>query len=139
MLRLARVVTLTALALPAAACQMPTAMDPRHVAVGSWGGDHIRLDVASSGATTEYDCAHGTIDEPIVVDSNGRFSVSGTHTAEHGGPARNDDPQNRRPARYDGRVVGDTMEITVMVTDSRQRIGQFMLFLNHPARLLKCL
>ena len=48
MLRLARVVTLTALALPAAACQMPTAMDPRHVAVGSWGGDHIRLEMEAT-------------------------------------------------------------------------------------------
>src|SRR2546421_498564 len=118
MLRLARVVTLAALTLPAAACRMPMADDGR-IAVGTWGGDHVRLDVSSSGATTEYDCAHGTIDEPIVVDSNGRFSVAGTHTAEHGGPVRSDEPADRHPARYDGRVVGDTMEITVTVTDSR--------------------
>jgi hypothetical protein len=138
MLGRARVVTLAALALTAAACRMPMADDGR-IATGTWGGDHIRLDVASSGATTEYDCAHGTIDEPIVVDNNGRFSVSGTHTAEHGGPVRNDDPQDRHPARYDGRVVGDTMELTVTVADTGQRVGQFMLFLNHSARLVKCL
>ena len=139
MLWLARVVTLTALALPAAACQMPTGMDSGHAPVGPWGGDHIRIDVTSSGATLEYDCAHGTIDEPIVVGDGSRFSAAGTHTFEHGGPIRVDEPPNRHPARYEGRVVGDTMEITVTVTDSRQRIGQFMLFLNHPARLLKCL
>src|SRR5262245_65334226 len=138
MLRAARAVTLVALLTPAAACQSPTG-NSGGAAVGQWGGDHIRLDVTSSGAAIEYDCAHGTIDEPIAVDNGGRFSVAGTHTFEHGGPVRIDEPPNRHPARYDGRVVGDTMEITVTVTDTRQRIGQFMLFLNHPARLMKCL
>jgi len=138
MVRTARIVALVALALTAAACRMPMADDGR-IATGTWGGDHIRVDVASTGATTEYDCAHGTIDQPIVVDSSGRFSVSGTHTPEHGGPVRTDDPQDRHPARYDGRVVGDMMELTVTVIDTGQRVGQFMLFFNHQARLLKCL
>jgi len=30
------------------------------------------------------------------------------------------------------------MEITVTVTDANRRIGRFMLFLNHSARLVKC-
>ena len=139
MVRAVRVLSLVALLTPIAACQMPTGTNGERVAAGTWGGDHIRLDVTASGATTEYDCAHGTIDEPIVVDDQGRFSVSGTHTPEHGGPIRVDDPQDRHPALYDGRVVGDTMEVTVTVTDTGQRVGQFMLFLNHPARLVKCL
>jgi hypothetical protein len=139
MLRLARVVTLAALALPAPACQLPTAMDSGRVAVGTWGGDHIRLDVVPGGATIEYDCAHGTIDEPIVVGDGARFVAAGTHTREHGGPIRVDEPADRHPARYNGRVVGDTMEITVTITDTGQRLGTFMLFFRHPAHLVKCL
>jgi hypothetical protein len=139
MLRTVRVITLAALALPAAACQMPTGTDSEHVAVGTWGGDHIRLDVVPGGATLEYDCAHGTIDEPIVVGAGSRFSAAGTHTFEHGGPIRVDEPPNRHPARYDGRVVGDTMELTVTVADTHQRLGTFMLFFRDSSRLVKCL
>jgi hypothetical protein len=139
MQRLARVVAIVALLAPIAACQMPTGTNAERVAAGTWGGDHMRLDVTSSGATIEYDCAHGAIDEPIVPDSSGRFSVGGTHTFEHGGPVRPDETPNRHPARYDGRVVGDTMDIAVTVTDSGQRIGQFMVFFRHSPRLLKCL
>jgi len=138
MRKAARLATLVAL-LASAGCQSPTGAGTDRVAAGPWGGDHIRLDVTSSGGAIEYDCAHGTIDEPILVDNASRFSVAGTHTFEHGGPVRLDEPPDRHPARYDGRVVGDTMEITVTVTDTRQRVGQFMLLLNHPARLLKCL
>src|SRR6516164_3286449 len=110
MLRLARLVTIVVLLAPVAACQSPTGTDPGRVAVGTWGGDHIRMDVVPSGAAIEYDCAHGTIDEPIVPDGGGRISVGGTHTFEHGGPVRIGEPEDRHPARYDGRVVGDTLE-----------------------------
>jgi len=128
-----------AVLVSAAACQSPIGTDDGRVAVGPWGGDHIRMDVVPGGATLEYDCAHGTIDEPIVPDSGGRFSAGGTHTFEHGGPTRIDEPENRHQARYDGRVVGDTLEITVTVIDTRQRLGTFMLTFRHAARIVKCL
>ena len=63
-----------------ASCGPPTAADHAGVAVGSWGGDHLRIDVTPTGATIEYDCAHGTIDEPPSLDRSGRFSAAGTHT-----------------------------------------------------------
>ena len=46
---------------------------------GTWGGDHIRLEVSGTGATLEYDCAVGTI-EGSILPRDGRFSASGTHT-----------------------------------------------------------
>jgi hypothetical protein len=137
MLRAARLVALVAL-LPAAACGPLAGTDAPRVPSGTWGGDRIRLDVTSSGANIEYDCAHGTIDEAIVVDGTSRFSVAGTHTFERGGSIRSGKAPDRHPARYNGRVVGDTMEITVAVTDTNRRIGRFMVFLNHSARLVKC-
>jgi hypothetical protein len=36
-----------------------------------WGGDHVNLVVTDAGGALEYDCAHGTIDQPLVIDSSG--------------------------------------------------------------------
>lgn len=120
-------------------CSAPTAADERRVAVGSWGGDHIRVDVTPAGATIEYDCAHGTIDEPLSPDRAGRFSAAGTHTFEHGGPIRVGELPNRHPARYDGLVVANKVEMTVTVTDTPQVIGAFTATFGAASRLLKCL
>ena len=50
---------------------------------GTWGGKHIGMTVMDSSITLEYDCAHGTIDEPINPDEQGRFEVTGVHIIEH--------------------------------------------------------
>ena len=107
--------------------------------MGMWGGAGIRLDVSADGAIIEYDCAHGTIDQPIVGDRNGRFTVTGTHVREHGGPIRVDEPPDRHPARYDGQVAGNSMRLSVTLTDGNQTIGSFDATLNGPARVVKCL
>ena len=120
----------------AASCS-PTA--PDRVTAGTWGGDHIRLDVTATGATTEYDCAHGTIDAALVLDRDGRFSVMGTHTIEHGGPVRIDEPANRHPARYDGQLTGDVLQLTVTMTDTQERLDSFNVQFGAAPRLLKCL
>lgn len=129
----------TAALLAVAACRTPAGANDGRVDAGAWGGDHIRLDVTADGATTEYDCAHGTIDEPLVLDRNSRFSVAGTHTFEHGGPVRLDEPPNRHPARYDGRLSGDTLQLTVTVTDTQQGTGTFTVTRGVAPRLVKCL
>jgi hypothetical protein len=115
----------------------PTA--PSRVTAGTWGGDHVRLDVTAVGATLEYDCAHGTIDEPLAPDRGGRFSATGTHVFEHGGPIRVDETPNRHPARYDGQVSGDTLQLTVTIVDTQQGLGVFTLRLAALSRLTKCL
>src|SRR6266850_6950892 len=81
-----------------ASCESPLQPGTRP-APGAWGGAGIRLEVTAAGATIEYDCAHGSIDEPIVADGAGRFSAKGTHVREHGGPIRIDDVEDRHPAR----------------------------------------
>jgi hypothetical protein len=109
------------------------------VAAGVWGGTGIRLDVTERGAAIEYDCAHGTIDEPLVVDRAGRISAQGTHVREHGGPIREDEPADRHPARYSGQLDRDTLQLTVTLTDTRQELGSFKVTRGSPGRLLKCL
>ena len=108
------------------------------VNAGDWGGEHIGLVVGATGATIEYDCASGTIDEPLVA-TDGVFSAVGTHTRGHGGPVRQDEIPDKHPARYDGRVDGETMILDVMLTDSGEKLGRYTLVRGRTAQVFKCL
>jgi len=44
---------------------------------GTWGGEHIGMIITDSSATLDYDCAHGSIDEPISTDDMGIFEAVG--------------------------------------------------------------
>jgi ketosteroid isomerase-like protein len=79
---------------------------------GSWGGDHVGLEATPTGAQLDFDCAHGTIDEAIRLDADGRFDAKGTYEREGPGPVRKDVPA-KTAARYRGVVRGDTMSLTV--------------------------
>lgn len=108
------------------------------VKTGSWGGDHIRLDVTENGATIDYDCAHGTIDRKIVPDAAGQFDAVGTHVREHGGPIRKDEEENAHPARYSGQIQNDKMTLTVTETDKNITVGTFTLVYGENGRVMKC-
>lgn len=103
---------------------------------GVWGGAHIRFEVTDGGATIEYDCAHGTIDGRILVDSAGRFSVAGRHFPEHGGPVREGEGSNGQPVRINGRVGGSLMHLTV--TRAGTSLGSFDLTRDNEGRVFKC-
>lgn len=105
---------------------------------GKWGGDHISLSIEKKGTRLEYDCAHGTIDQPMKVDSKGRFDVTGTHVSEGGGPITRGEKPDRHPARYRGQVTGDRMVITVTLTDTKQTAGTFTLVYGQSPNLFKC-
>src|SRR5437764_116263 len=85
----------------------------RALPAGSWGGQHVVLEVGERGADLEFDCARGRIDSPIQLDVRGDFDVAGTFTPEHGGPIRRDEQAHAAGARYVGHVDGQTMELTV--------------------------
>jgi hypothetical protein len=93
---------------------------PRRIrlSTGQWGGQHIRIDVGARSATIGYDCASGTIDEPLMIDSKGRFTWHGTHHRQRPGPTRKNDQGSNRPAAYSGFVKGDTMTLTVKLSDT---------------------
>lgn len=122
----------------AIACSNPTGPG-NPVPIGTWGGEHVALEVTAEGGRIEYDCAHGNLGEPLIVDRSGVFDVTGTHTPEHGGPVREDEKLASRPARYVGRVDGGLMTLTVTVTDTGERLGTFALTRGVAGRLLKCL
>ena len=127
------------LALGALGQGAPADGKPDRVAAGRWGGLGISMEVAEKGATLDYDCAHGTIDEAILLDAEGRFEVKGLHFRERGGPAREGQEPKGQPVRYSGKVEGKTMTLTIKGLDKDEPIGMHTLGLGKPARIRKCL
>ena len=117
---------LAAVLLGAAACSDSPTGPPAsgRVATGPWGGDKISLTVTNSGGTLQQVCAQGTIDQPLMLDSSGRFDVTGMYTRQRGGPVRQGDSH---PARFTGQTDGMTLTLTVMQTDDGQVFGPFSL------------
>ena len=109
------------------------------VLTGMWGGEHMHMEVSSKGARIEYDCAHGTIDQPMTLDSSGYFDVRGIHVTERGGPMREGERSDALAARYTGRIQDQTMTITVILTESKEIAGTFTLGYGKIPRLRKCL
>lgn len=120
------------------ACQAAP-QPPVETITGSWGGQHVSLELAPQGGTLEYDCAAGTIDEPVRPDSSGRFSVHGTHIPGHGGPDREGEEVPVLPADYEGRVSGSHMTLSVHVTPSGLELGHFTVERGAAPVIMRCL
>jgi len=97
------------------------------------------METSEGGATIEYDCAHGSIDQPIFVDEAGRFEVKGLHSREHGGPIREGEQAKGEPVRYVGQTDGDTLSLTVRFVNRDETIGTFTLVRGKPGRIRRCL
>ena len=106
------------------------------IPTGVWGGEHINLEVGAKSATIEYDCAHGMIEGPLVVDANGRFDLRGTHTPERGGPIRADEQPKSHPAHYVGSISGNTMKLTLKLEGADDET--FTLEKGKQGELFKC-
>ena len=131
---------LMVVSLAVAGCDRATSSSPSSVVlIGTWGGDHAGLVATADSGTMEYDCAAGRITDPLRPGSDGRFVATGTHTPGHGGPVRIDEVLPRRPARYSGRVDGDLLTLTVVMTDSNVTVGTFQLTRGRSPLVFKCL
>jgi len=93
--------------------------------------------VSRIGARLEYDCADSTMDQPIILDTRGRFTAKGSYTPAHGGPRREGRDAASR-ARYVGEVRADTMRLTVTLEDTKQPVGVFTLRRGDDPLLTKC-
>jgi hypothetical protein len=118
---------------------LAAAKKPRSIANGQWGGTHIQMTVANGSATIEYDCANGTINGPLRLDSRGRFSLLGKHVREHGAAVRMGEEDNSAPARYTGWTDGKTMKLTVTLVNPTTEVGTFQLTRGSAGRVFKCL
>jgi hypothetical protein len=119
----------------------PRILSPRGsgapLATGTWGGDQAELVVTTSGASTRLFCAHGAIEQPILLDSSGRFEAGGYSVFE-GGPTPIDDTPFRRPAIYSGSSDGKTMTLTVTLPTQNQKLGPFTLVFGQGTTLRPC-
>jgi hypothetical protein len=108
----------------------------RGVAKGTWGGEHLILEISEKGAEAEFDCARGQITQPITLDKHGNFDIPGTFTPEHGGPVRRDENTPPAPVRYSGHVADDTMNL--VITRGEEELGRFSLAHGAHPMLRKC-
>ena len=106
---------------------------------GSWGGQHVAVVLGREGGALEYDCAAGTIDEPVRPDASGRFTVHGTHKPGHGGPERLGEEAPSQPAEYVGRVNGERMTLSVRVLVSGVTLGPFTVERGVTPVIMRCL
>ena len=110
---------------------------PGAILTGAWGGEHARLSLTSSGGAIEYDCAHGSLTEPLRIDRAGRFTAAGLHVRGHGGPIRQGEAVDPVPALFHGAVAGD--RLTLQVLAGTDTVGSFVLRQGGSTRLWKCL
>ena len=131
--RIARAVLVLFVVVPTA-CGTPS--EPSATLTGVWGGDHITLTVGETSARLDLDCAHGDIPTRLPPAP---FSVGGTFVRERGGPIREGDVPDSHPALYAASTSGDTMTLTIRLTDSGDLLGPFALTRGAPGRVIKCL
>lgn len=106
---------------------------------GQWGGADIALEVTSEGIDVNFDCAHGHIEESIIPDSDGNFSVKGTYVREHGGAMRMNENPDSLPAVYKGKLSENQMTLTVTFPDGTEDVGPFTLERGKSGRVHKCM
>lgn len=106
---------------------------------GVWGGEHIRMDVNNSGADIEFDCARGTISQPLVLDAQGRFKLQGTYKAETPAPAAADGGSTGSgvTATYTGVFNGSSLRLEVSI-DGQDTSRTFDLVQGDEGHLAKC-
>lgn len=108
------------------------------IPAGVWGGNHVNLEVTDESAMLEFDCAHGSINQPILLDERGRFDAKGTYVAEGHGPARQGAEPESAAARYYGSVSGDTMTLTVELSGASGMKSSYTLTSGRQGKLWKC-
>ncbi len=104
-----------------------------------WGGNHVHMVVDHARVSLEFDCAFGTIAQPLTIDSQGQFSAHGAYLIEPGGPGQEGDPPLRvSSVTYSGWTNHSRMELTLTFKEGGRVLGPFALQVDHSATLEKC-
>lgn len=111
----------------------------KSVATGTWGGEQIGMDVTAEGASLTFGCGSGSIEQPLLTDAKGQFSVPGTFTQGMGVmPA---DPElwpKPQPVTYSGQVHGNTMDLQITADANGEDLGSFTLKLGQEPTIFHC-
>ena len=102
--------------------------------VGTWGGDNAGLIVNYKDVHVHIGCTVGDAVGPIRTDADGKFEATGTYNVDAY-------PVNRgglHPATFSGQVVGQTMTLTVSLTDTARVLGPVTLIYGKEPRMGPC-
>ena len=91
--------------------------------IGTWGGDNAGMIVNGNDVHVHIGCTLGDAVGPIHPDEDGHFDVSGTYNVDAY-------PVNRginHPANFSGQIDGQTMTLTVSLTDTARVLGPVTL------------
>lgn len=104
---------------------------------GSWAGDRISLTTNPNGARIIADCADGYINGPLSPDDGGQFSAMGSFAVHQPGPQLADEVAPAPMTRFDGRLNGNRLTLTITDPDGTRR--SFDLVRDHHLKPLRCL
>ena len=103
---------------------------------GKWGGQHVRLEVSKDGAEVEFDCAHGRLNGPLILQ-NGRFATTGTFVRERG-RVRADGVEQGQTTYFRGEINGSRMTLVLSFSEGDTEGETFTLTHGADGRLYKC-
>ena len=107
---------------------------------GLWGGVEAGFIVDDTSGHAHIGCTAGDVRGPIVVDGSGRFDVPGRYDL-HLYPVARRDPSDTlasRPARFQGRVFGKVLTLTVVFTDTALVLGPVTLVHGREPTMANC-
>ena len=102
--------------------------------VGTWGGDNAGMIITGTDVHVHIGCTVGDAVGPIRTDANGRFQATGTYNVDAY-------PVNRgieHPARFSGQIVGQSMTLTVTLTDTARVLGPVTLIYGKEPKMGPC-
>ncbi|HUQ18972.1 MAG TPA: hypothetical protein VM099_05110 [Gemmatimonadaceae bacterium] len=102
--------------------------------VGTWGGDNAGLIATDTSAHVHIGCTLGDTKDVIRPDANGRFDVAGTYNVD----AYPIDRGITHPAQFTGSVAGNTMTLTVALTDTPRTLGPVTLIYGKEPKMGPC-
>ena len=86
---------------------------------GIWGAKDAVLTIGAQQSRIEWGHAAAAIDGPIKTDANGRFKLTGHYHTYTPGPDRVGATPAMRDAHIEGRITGNSMQMTIHVAGER--------------------
>ena len=101
---------------------------------GTWGGDNAGLIVPNTDVHVHIGCTLGDAVGPIRTRADGRFEATGTYNVD----AYPIDRGIIHPATFSGQIVGQTMTLTVTLTDTPRVLGPVTLIYGKEPKMGPC-
>lgn len=110
---------------------------------GRWGGPHVGLLFEGGLGEAQFDCASGTVDEPVFPARDGSFSAKGTYRTGAPGPIKVGQFFKSQGAVYSGTVesvkAGPKVMTLNITLEDETRLGPFTAMEGAPPAVTRCL